>query len=184
MSTRILTNVVCFLLATACLSDSVLGQGSFVFGNRIGGGPWAPVFDTDCQTGLGSGFLAQPYVGDTPEQLQPLEPIIPFIREGFLAYSPTVNVPGPAFRLVYVQMRAWDAAAGPSYEAAVSSGGKHGFSNIIPVEARPNLAGPLDETSEFQSFCLIPEPASWALGLIGAVGLCAALSWRGRPSTP
>lgn len=153
-------------------------QGVFVFINRAPGHE-SPVYDTDCQTLLGRGFVAQAYVGDTPQLLAPLEPPIPFITAGYFGQQ-TVYVPGPAPRQVYVQMRVWEAAAGPTYEVAVDSGGKHGVSNITTVESRPNSGITPDETDDFVSFCLVPEPSTLALSVVGACGLGLALFWRGK----
>jgi hypothetical protein len=113
-------------------------QGTINFNNRvIADGIDAPVFDSDGVTRLsGAAFLAQLWVGHDPEPLSPIgQPVV--FRTGNLAgyvARATVVASVPAGDMVYVQMRAWDAAAGDSYDAALRAGGKTGHSNTIQVK--------------------------------------------------
>jgi len=99
-----------------------------------------PIYDVDGVTPLsGTNFLAQLYAGPTLDSL---------VRAG----SPTTfrissTVPGtvlprtvvlpnvPGFGTAYVQVRAWEAARGATYEEARALGGKFGRSNIGTLQA-------------------------------------------------
>ncbi len=150
------------ILLPICCSCRVHAQGYFAFRNFVPGLIDAPVFDTDCQTRLkGSAYLSQVYAGLSPDTLEPANGPIPFLGTGIGGYMEQAGgavVPGvPDRTLVYAQLRAWEAAAGPTYEAAVAGGGKHGASNIVPVLAIYPPALP-DWAVGIQSFCLVPEP--------------------------
>lgn len=134
----------------------------------------APVFDSDCLTRLeGDSYLAQAYVGFTSDSLSPLGSRLSFRTGPYAGYIVPVvlTVPGTGSRdVVYFQLRAWEARAGPSYEAAVAVGGKHGFSNIVPMMTVLPPAAPNDPLG-LQSFCLVPEPSAGKLGWFAAVAL-------------
>lgn len=155
-------------------------QGQLVFSNwTIDGRMDAPVFDVDCRTLLtGSDYLAQLYVGQQVDSLSPVGPVLPFrtgIRSGYITATlvTTPFVPGST---VFAQMRAWEAKAGPSYEAAVVGGGKHGQSVIVQVMLTSTTTSPL-ELIGLQSFCLVPEPGPGVLLTLGG-GLWLLLARR------
>jgi hypothetical protein len=166
------------LVFTASITANILAQGQIVFSNHARfQGLEAPIYDVDCRTPLsGPDFLAQGYLGLTAESLEPMLPLLHFYPTGSSAdgylLSELVEVPGGGPR--FFQLRAWEAAAGSSYEAAVAAGGKHGVSNISLVQAvfPPGAPG---IPSGLQSFCLVPEPSSLAL-LIGG-GLLMTAFW-------
>lgn len=162
-----------------CLAAPAWAQGQIAVGNRqIVAGIDAPVFDVDCTTRLeGPAYLAQPYVGLTPDSLSPVGWVLPFrtgARAGYIT-SQVVDVPGAlGGTVVYAQLRAWEARAGRSYEAAVAAGGKYGFSNIVPIVAVMPPGTPNDPVG-LQSFCLVPEPGPGVLlALGGGLWLLAA----------
>ena len=143
----------------------------------------APVFDTDCATRLeGAAYLVQAYVGFTADSLSPVFEARPF-RTGkaagyFAGY--VLTIPGTSQdTLVYLQLRAWEARAGASFEEAVASGGKYGLSNIVPMRTVMPPGTP-NEPVGLQSFCLVPEPPPGVqLVLGGGLWLLAA---RRRPA--
>jgi hypothetical protein len=152
------------LVAFGC-STTAFAQGYVAFSNHvIGDTPGtllvdAPVFDTDCRTRLaGAAYLAQFYAGLTPGALQPAGQISPFstgIAAGYVYSATDANISGATEgQIVYVQMRAWQASAGPRYETAVAGGGKYGFSNIVPEAAVLPPGGPGNWPVGLQSFCL------------------------------
>jgi hypothetical protein len=159
-------------------------QGTFVFGNRF---PElaldAPVFDLDCATRLdGPNFLSQVYVGFAVESLRPLGPIQEFRTRAGAGYFPAtaIIVPGSTHgQTVYTQLRAWEAEAGSTYEEAVNSGGKFGFSNIVPVRVFEPPTAPVAALG-LQSFCLIPEPSARAMIAAGIGVLITLRCLRGR----
>ena len=148
----------------------VFGQGQIGFVNRSQvAGIDAPVFDVDCVTRLaGAAYLAQVYAGLAPDSLRPVGIIQPF-RTGTAAgyiHTYAITVEAQHGTVVYAQLRAWEARAGRSYEAAVAAGGKYGFSNIVPIVAVMAPGTPNDPVG-LQSFCLVPEPSAGALLALG-----------------
>lgn len=176
--------LILLLLLVSLFQERSRGQGTIVYGNRIpASGIDAPIFDVDCQTRLTRpSYLAQAYVGLTPESLTATGPIRQFgfgENAGYIG-SYDFTLQGVGNQLVYTQLRAWDATVGSTYETAVAAGGRHGFSNIVPMEAVIGPGAPRDPLG-LQSFCLVPEPSSWALIGLGAMGLYVA-GYRRCPS--
>ncbi len=171
-------------LAGACAMQA-WAQGQIGFGNLVSvAGIDAPVFDTDCVTPLaGAAYLAQVYAGRTPDSLSPVGWVMPFRtgeKAGYIS-GVAITIPGSFTDLVYTQLRAWEAAAGATFEEAVAAGGKYGVSNIVPMwtvmpPGTPNMPVGL------QSFCLVAEPGTGALLALGGMALLA-LTPRRRNQT-
>ncbi len=136
----------------------------------------APIFDTDCTSRLeGAAYLVQAYVGFTVDSLSPLGAARPFRTGRAAGYfaSYVLTIPGTSSEtLAYLQLRAWEADAGPTFEEAVSAGGKYGVSNIVPMRTVMPPGTPNDPVG-LQSFCLVPEPATGALLALGGAALLA-----------
>ncbi|MBE7499025.1 MAG: hypothetical protein HS113_01690 [Verrucomicrobiales bacterium] len=116
-------------------------QGQVNFGNRVTiAGIDVPFFDCDGVTRLsGPEWVAQLYAGPvgTPEnQLRAVGIPVPFrtgAAAGYLTSSPVV-IPGiPLGGPAVVQVRMWEAAAGPSYESAVAACRKRYQSNVLKL---------------------------------------------------
>jgi hypothetical protein len=113
-------------------------------GNIIINGPSnnAPVFDVDGVTRLaGTNFKAQVYASASPDILRPVGAVRTFGTGSsagdigtFSRQIPDVSAGGTA----YIQLRAWEAAFGVSYEQARALGGKFGASAIYPTVIGPN----------------------------------------------
>jgi hypothetical protein len=166
-----------FLLSLTC-TVWALAQGQFEFGNAVG--PRPPVYDIDGRTKLaGPDFLVQAYLGRTPDSLVPLGPVLPFRMAAAAGYwwTTTITVPDmPAGTRIYVQARAWEAAGGPTWEAARTAGRKYGQSNTIPLTlAEWAYQSPM---LGLQSFSLVPEPPA---GVLGTVALALLLFIRRKP---
>lgn len=164
------------------LGGAAHGQGEIIMRNRLAGVMDAPVFDTDCVTRLdGPAFLAQTYVELPGSSLAPMGPVIPFRTGGAAGYIPEgvgVFIPGAQSGIsVNVQLRAWEAAAGPTYEAAAANGGKHGFSNIVPIEPGFGTPSPPSVVG-LVSFCLVPEPTTSILTMVGVIGSAVVFMLR------
>ena len=105
-----------------------------------------PDFDVDGSTLLnGSEYVAQLYAGPDLASLRPVGQPTPF-KSGFDAgyFVPqllTLGNVAPGSNAV-VQVRAWDTAFGPSYEAARALGGRFGKSPIFQIAAGGNGAQP------------------------------------------
>jgi hypothetical protein len=160
---------------TSLGQGTVLFQsGAVVFGNNLASGK-VPVYYPDCVTLVsGSGFEAQMYAGPAGAPITALLPVglpVPFQtgraaglwNEDIVAVT-VVAAGSPA----EVQARVWEAAAG-SYENAVASGRLYGASNPITViPTPPNVGLPPTPMIGLQSFCLVPEPSTFVIGLLGA----------------
>jgi len=85
--------------------------------------------------------------------------------------------------LVYFQLRAWEVAAGSSFEAAAAGGGKYGISNLVLAQPLPPPGGPGDVFG-LQSFCLVPEPSSGTLLALGGVAWLALARGHGMSHRP
>jgi sulfur relay (sulfurtransferase) DsrF/TusC family protein len=130
--------------ATCWLQVSTLTSGGTIWFNNHVTSPLvqAPVYDVNGVTRLaGTNFLAQLWVGPGTNDLAAVGEPVPFstgalagyVAAGASAKVAATNV-GPG-ALAFVQMRAWEANAGATYEDAVMGGGKYGASDIISVIA-------------------------------------------------
>lgn len=170
-----------FLLG-CCLAAPAWTQGQIAVGNLAAvAGLDAPVLDVDCTTRLeGPAYLAQPYAGLSPDSLSPVGIALAF-RTGEQAGYVTLQVVEVFGALggtvVYAQLRAWEARAGSSFEAAVAAGGKYGLSNIVPIEAVMAPGSPSVPVG-LQSFCLVPEPRAGVLLAPGGAALALAARRR------
>jgi hypothetical protein len=168
------------LLVAACIVATVgaLAQGQVNFNNTgpAIGGTGAPVFDTDGTTLLaGTDYLAQLYAGPDAGSLAAVGVATAFrtgAGAGFIVggtvATPSV-APGAA---ASVQMRAWKASDGATFEAAQAAG-LWGMGNIISVTTGgagvpPSLPANL---TGLTSFSLVPEPSTIALLALGAAAL-------------
>ncbi len=160
--------------AVGLTAIGALAQGQFNFGNRVTiSGIDAKVFAPGGATPLdGAAYLAQAYVGADANSLAPVGTAVPFRSGAAAGYisSTIVTAPFAGGTSVTVEMRAWEAAKGTSYEAALAAGGMFGSSNPITltVAVAPNT--PPDMVG-LTSFSLVPEPSTMALGVMGAAAL-------------
>lgn len=181
--TRPHTTAAWLILGAVLATPLAHAQGQFGFGN------WVPRWGIDARvirwgdwTNLprGDEWWAQAYVGLEQDSLQPVDVPVHF-RTGYGAgyiYNQIVTTPYPGGTPIWVEMRAWSAYDGDSFEAAAAAVGECGRS--LPV--RLTVAEPPDEVPYMlglQGFTLsnVPEPPAAALALLGIAGLCAV---RGR----
>jgi hypothetical protein len=179
---KILAGIACL-----ALSVGVSAQGLINFNNAASAiGTAAPVFDVDGTTKLeGSAYWVQLYAGPTADSLAAWGPALNF-RTGagagiFNTTTSAANPTGSARTVgsvapgdvAQVVVRAWEAAGGTSFEAAVASGAKFGGSSVLsittggagePPTLPANLVG-------LTSFSLVPEPSTYALLALGAAAL-------------
>ncbi len=138
------------LLVLALVLGSLRGaaQGSLTFGNRIIGVLDAPVFAEDGQTPLaGSAFLAQLYVAAPGKSLAAVDVPVVFRSGNAAGYilAKVITLTGvPGGTRVTVEMRAWAAAAGGTYEEALANGGPAGVSPAFDVVCGGVPAPPAD----------------------------------------
>jgi len=163
--------------ALGVFAVGALAQGQFNFGNK--NTISTPPIDGRVSDGAGNflagtAYWAQAYVklvGADDSSYAPVGTAVNFRTGNNTGYivTGTVTTGFAGGTEVDVQMRAWAAAGGTSYEAARDGGFLYGFSNPVKltVAVAPNL--PQDMIG-LQSFNLqiIPEPSTLALGLLGA----------------
>jgi len=126
-------------LASAC---PALGQANFSFRN-FGIGLNAPVFDSQGVPLAGTNYLAELWGAAAPDSLKPLvllenggaRLIKPFWTDGYViptGDSALVVPDVPGYGWAWLQMRAWDAKLGPTYEEAEARGlGSYGESPLF-----------------------------------------------------
>jgi hypothetical protein len=164
-------------LTLILLGVRLCGQGTIVFDNRVPPDIDAPVFDSRCLMPLaGTNYLAQVYVGFTPMSLKPWGQVTYFRLGGYVAKALYGQVEGAGNgQIIYVQLRAWEASAGSTYEEAVALGGKYGYSNLVGM---PAYIPPGPPTFPFglQSFCLVSGPSPRLSAAVAGPG-SVLLSW-------
>ena len=171
------------MLSIAVLLTAVgaYAQGTVSFAN-VGAGLNAPVFDVDGVTKLaGPAFQAQLYVGGNTSEssLIAVPGTTVFLFWGFWILQ-RWNQDFARFswrEQAVFQVRAWEAAGGASYDAALAAGKKVGKSavfkigadlgdSILPIGRPATLLG-------LTSFSLVPEPSAIVFGAVGgAILLC------------
>ena len=164
------------------------GQSRFFFSNFASAEVNAPVFDATGAPLSGANYVAMLYGGPTPDFLAPardantllrMDPS-PFTRlpQGMAGYFRTLVVDittVPCGAPAWLQVRAWDAQLGGSYEEVVQLNiGGYGESNIFFAEgADPCLVEPSPPTlliglESFSLRAVIPEPSPLLLLLLGS----------------
>jgi hypothetical protein len=117
----------------------------------------APVFDIDGVIPLnGSGFLAQLYGGPSIESLRPVGEPSTFqtgFQAGIFNSKIVVSPTTPPGSDIVIQVRAWDATKGSSYEESRALGGKFGKSDLMTIRVGGG-ALPTPQLLSLQSFNL------------------------------
>jgi hypothetical protein len=120
-----------------------LGQATFYFNNRTPAD--APVRDFHGTRLSGAAYLAQLYAGPPGEALLPCGTARPFQTGAMAGYvSPEcITVPGVAESgYAYVEMRAWRASDGATYEQALAAAGPCGVSPRVALDGGGHLRPP------------------------------------------
>ncbi len=138
-----------FLGLFALAGLSVSAQGTLHFSNYGPGiGSDARVLDAQGNP-LGPGFLAQLYASAPGGTLAPVGSPTPFLNHpttgaasgyviGDMAVVPGVAASGPA----QVQLRAWPASVGATYEAALAAGASVGASAVLATSTGGGISPP------------------------------------------
>lgn len=169
------------MLASAFVAAAAtaLAQGTVKFSNySTVDGINSPVYAPG-NVKLGAAYLGQLYAGTTADSLAPVGTAVAFkdaagAGTGYvIGGTVTINsVAGGAN--AFIQLRAWEAAGGTSYEAAQASGKMFGASPTITIATgNPNGSPPTVPAAltGLASFTLVPEPSTLALGVLGAAAL-------------
>jgi hypothetical protein len=144
--------IVFHALLNALLSASALAQATFALNNRII--PLdidAPVFDAHGTPLDGTNYLAELWGASSPGSLAPLEvtdrgnqrEIVPFHRGYFMSPSGHLVVPTvPDFGWAWLQVRAWEARLGATYEEVATRGlGGYGESPLFYAQGSGACGG-------------------------------------------
>jgi hypothetical protein len=165
----------------------------------------APIFNAQGVPLAGSNYLAELWGAATPDSLTPLvlfpqggREIVPFLSDGYFiptARSGVVVVPAvPGYGWAWLQVRAWDANLGATYEEVVLHGmGGYGESRLFYAQGgNPSdslgLPGFLIGLESFSLRAVVPEPSTVALMLAGLPLLLLHHLWKrkrtnARPAT-
>ena len=187
MKTKLVITTIVLNLAFAL---TVFSQSSFILRNYYPPLVDAPVFDAEGVPLAGPNYLAELWGAATPDLLAPLlvinqgdrREIVPFLTRGyFISSSSYLSVPSvlPG-NYAWLQVRAWDARLGATYEDAVAAGlGGYGESPLFyakggdPFNQFP-IPGPLIGLQSFNLLPEVPEPSTWTLLIWGGtVTWCA-----------
>jgi len=175
---RLLAGIACLALCVGAFAQGTVSFNNSATALGVPGG--APVFDLDGTTRLaGTAYLAQLWAGPDVNSLTAWGDAVAF-RTGAGAgfWNPGADstriigtvAPGA---VAQVQVRAWEAAGGTTYTAAVAGGFKYGSSATLSIATGgvgqpPSLPAAL---TGLTSFSLVPEPATYALLALGAAAM-------------
>lgn len=169
------------IVAAMLASLGAYAQGTVNFNNFVlSSGVNAPVFDVNGTTKLaGAGFQAQLFGGPNAGSLAAVGDSVPFRSGAAAGYftGGSRTIPGGAAGIgaggnASLQVRAWEGAAGSTFAAAGKKGQSVVFTNPTgdPTASPPGT--PKDLTGlGTQSFSIVPEPSTIALGALGALAL-------------
>jgi hypothetical protein len=154
------------------------GQGQFNMANYVtAAGITAKAIDASTGNPIeGPGWVAQAYESDSEMgSFTPIPDTVKSFREsgagaGYLLGG-VVTVPGtPENGTVWVKLYTWNNNDGADYDAAMAAGGAVGMSNPVQLTlggvtvTPPDMAGLQEWTVSGE---VIPEPSTFALGLLG-----------------
>jgi len=145
-------------------------NGSVLFANRMAPAMDAPVLAPDGRTRLsGSGYRAQLYAGDSQSTMRPVGAAVAFRDGAGAGYVRATSciVPGvPPGSLAMVQMRAWDALGGDSFEQAQAADAAHGAGPVVGVLLGGGMVPP-PAILGLQSFSLKPSRVALRIAVEG-----------------
>jgi hypothetical protein len=181
---------VILTLGSMLVAIGAYAQGTVNFNNHVTGS--TPPIDAPVYVGAvggtkaaGTDYLAQLYAGPSDTSLAAIGTAVPF-RTGAAAGYVTTAAASLAIPTVApgadakIQVKAWAASSGATYEAASAAGGQVGASSIITVKtggagSPPGLPADL---IGLQAFAVsgnvgpvVPEPSILALGALGGLAL-------------
>jgi len=162
--------------ALGLVAVGALAQGQFTFGNKnlLATPPIdAKVYLPGGATPLGGdAYLTQAYVALGTGAYAPVGSAVSFRTGNNAGYIVPVVI-STTFAdqtEISVVMKAWEKAGGTSYEAAVAAGALVGSSAAVNLKVTVAPNAPADMVG-LQSFSLVPEPSTLALGVLGAAAL-------------
>ena len=191
--------VLALVALGSLLGGNAVAQGTVNFNNKVSlDSINAPIYDLTMGGALldGTNFLAQLYsgpMGTAEDKLVPTGPIVT-LRTGVAAGYVNVGANGSrtipnvaAGESALLQIRAWTASSGSTYEDAMASldpNGRAGVSPLVTVVTKPSLLQTPISMNGLQSFAIVsvvPEPSVQMLGAAG-FALLAIRRWSGMKS--
>jgi hypothetical protein len=168
---------------------TAFGQSSFRLSNyNPEVGVNAPVFDAQGEPLAGVNYLAELWGSASANSLAPLvkisqgsgREIVPFRGGGYFfsgsGFLVVTDVPTRGY--AWLQVRAWEARLGATYEQVAAFGiGGYGESPLFyaqggdPFLALPEVPPPLIGLQSFTLRPVIPEPSTWTLLALGGGAL-------------
>ncbi len=106
--------------------------------------------------------FTQLYSGPTVDSMAPLGPAVPFLTGAFAGLfngGPRLIPNAPPGTAAIVEVRAWEAAAGLTYEAALAAAGKVGSSGVFSVVTGGG-ALPIGRLTNLASFVIRAGPST------------------------
>jgi len=190
-------SLISFVALNLAFAFDTFAQASFELSNRnIFYGVDAPVFDAKGVPLEGMSYFAELWGGANPDSLMPLREannnlprwIVPFGMDGYfrgnVAFLSVLDV--HAGGSAWLQVRAWDAQLGNTYEEVMALGlGGYGESPLFyadgsdPTLVPPVSPAPLIGLQSFSLRAVVPEPFTWALFALGGLGAWWGF-WRRR----
>jgi hypothetical protein len=176
---------VILTLSSMLVVIGAYAQGTVNFSARVVGVYDAPVFvgTVGGAKADGPAYLAQLYGGASDATLAAVGSAVPFRTGAAAGYwtAAALAIPNVALGAnAQVQIKAWAAASGASYELASAAGGAVGQSAILTVKtggdgAPPAVPGNLIGLTSFAIGGgvgpVVPEPSILALGASGGLAL-------------
>lgn len=161
------------LVTAACAVTSLAAFGQVVnFNTQLVG---AVVTDMDGNPVAGPQYFGQLAFGTAEDALAPVGSPVAFYSGGLSSRKGSVSggavAVGEGGDLVgFMQLLVWDATAGADLATSKANGGQTGMSAVFAITANAPPKPPSDllGLASFQlSTDVIPEPSTFALGLIG-----------------
>ena len=161
------------LTSIVALTGGVLGQGTVNFQTIVPGSIDAQVL-TAAGVGAGSDYFGQLFAGPTADSLAAMGAPRPFTGQGYFGPQSVTIDNISAGGAAFVQLRAWAAANGSTWDAATSQAlYEAGMSPTLsmtatgdPTASPPGTPVNLVGLQGFQME-VIPEPSTWALLALG-----------------
>lgn len=171
------------ILSSLLVAVGAFAQGQVNFAARVVGVYDAPVFlgtvGGAAAKADGPAYMAQLYAGNTQSALTAVGAALPFRTGAAAGYWTAEARTIPATGIgtdgnTFLQIRAWNTAAGATYEAASGSGlGGFGQSAILTIKptVAPDVPATLTGLASFAISPIVPEPSIMALGALGGLAL-------------
>lgn len=181
-------SILILLVASAAATQA---QSTLDFSNYKPGRVVAPVYDVDGITRLGDQYLGQLYAGSTANNLTAVGSPVRFrthagTNTGYIVAG-RVDVPGGAgVAPVFLELRAWLASGGSTYETALAARVKTGRSAVIHIMTGGGAIGappaPPPALIGLSAFSLQPPPAGPSIANINSGGAQVDISFTTEPA--